>query len=123
MKSLKNLSFLFAICLFTACGDATLSLNLLNVAVVNKNDRVSPGENLEVKISGQDTEKLDFIRIEIPALGVEELVENLNGSEKWKFTKTYLVEQSDLNGVFDIIVTVVDLNGDLDSEREEFTVR
>ncbi len=123
MKSLKNLSILFAICLFTACGDATLSLNLLNVAVVNKNDRVSPGENLEVKISGQDTEKLDFIRIEIPALGVEELVENLNGSEKWKFTKTYLVEQSDLNGVFDIIVTVVDLNGDLDSEREEFTVR
>jgi len=122
---MKNVKFLFmalVASLLFACN-ADVSLNTINVKVLNKKDEVSNGEDLKIDIKVRDSEGIDYIQIVIPVLSVDERIENHSDDNKWEFEKHFLVDNPDFTGKAEVFVTVMDKDGEEYVDTEDFTIK
>lgn len=121
MKNLKYLILaVFASFLF-AC-DTELSLNTINIDVLNAHNEVSIGEKLRLEIKVKDSDGIEHVQIEIPVLNINEIVEDYSDSNKWKFEEHFLVENIDVTGEFEVFITVLDKVGVTYMETKKFTI-
>jgi len=121
MKNLMMLSIVL-ISLLTACGNADLSVNYTTINILNKQDEVKPGEELEVTFTVKDSEGIEYVLIEIPILSIEEKIEDHSEADKWKIEKHFLVEDPGVTGPFDIMITTLDKEGNEYTEIEVFRI-
>lgn len=122
MKNLKLVCLALFVSFFVAC-EANLSLNTINVDVLNSKNEVSNGEKLRVEIKVKDSEGIDFVLIDIPVLNVERKIEDYSTDNKWKFEEHFEVDNIDVTGIYEVFITVRDNNGEEYVETEEFKIQ
>ena len=122
MKNVQLLCLVLAASFLFSCN-TDLSLNTINVKILNSKDEVANGEELKVDIKVRDSEGIDYIQIVIPVLSVDERIDDLSEDNKWEFEKHYLVDNPDFTGKAEVFVTVVDKGGEEYVETEDFTIK
>lgn len=115
------LAAIFATFLFSC--NTELSINSVNVDVLNKDNEVSEGEKLRVEFKIRDSEGIDYVLIEIPVLNAELKVEDYSDKNKWEFEEHFLVENVDVTGEYEVFITVLDKSGNQYLETKEFTIK
>ncbi len=115
------LAAIFATFLFSC--DTELSINSVNVDILNKDNEVSEGEKLRVEFKVRDSEGIDYVLIEIPVLNAESKIEDYSDKNKWEFEEHFLVENVDVTGEYEVFITVLDKSGNQYLETKEFTIK
>ena len=121
MKNLMMLCFVL-LSLLTACDNTELSVNYTTINILNSQDEVKPGDELEVAITVKDSEGIESVKIEIPILSIDETIDDHSEDDKWKMEKHFLVEDPGVTGPFDIIITTLDKDGNEYEEMEVFRI-
>ena len=122
MKIVKCLCLALFVSFFFAC-EANLSINTINVDVLNSKNEVSNGEKLKIKIKVKDSEGIDFILIDIPVINVERKIEDYSTDNKWTFEEHFEVQNIDVTGIYEVFITVRDNNGEEYVDTEEFKIQ
>ncbi len=121
MKNLKFLCLAIAASFLFSC-DTELSINTINIDVLNTHNEVSEGEKLRLELKIKDSEGIDYVQIEIPVLNVDVTVEDYSDKNKWEFEEHFLVENIDVTGEFEVFITVLDKAGTTYMETKKFTI-
>ncbi len=120
---MKNLKFVL-IALFglsiVACDSDNININILDIDV--KDERIRVGEDLEVEISGRDSDGIESIQIIIDGLDVDVLIDNGPDNNRWKVERDFLIEDTIASDTYIIEVILTDKDGNEESDFENFTV-
>lgn len=120
---MKNLKFVFVALfgmLMVACNPDNISINVLSVDV--KDERVNVGEDLEIEISGRDSDGIESIQIIVDVLDVDVLIDNGPDNNRWKIERDFLIDDTIAADTYIIEVILTDKDGNEESEFENFTV-
>lgn len=121
MKNLKYLCFAVIACFLFSCH-AELSINSINIDVLNPQNEVTVGEKLRLELKIKDSEGIDYVQIEIPVLDVDIKIEDYSEKNKWEFEEHFLVENIDVTGEYEVYITILDKEGEIYMETKEFTI-
>ena len=120
---MKNLKFVLIALLglsIVACSPENININILSVDV--KDERIKVGEDLEVEISGRDSDGIESIQILIEELGIDVIIDNGPDNNRWKVERDFLIEDTVAADTYIIEVILTDKDGNEESETETFTV-
>ncbi len=121
MKNLKLLGLVMIASFLFACH-TDLSINTINIDVLNTHNEVSEGEKLRIEFKIRDSEGIDYVQIEIPVLNVDVKIEDYSNKNKWEFEEHFLVENIDVTGEYEVFITVLDKAGTEYMETKNFTI-
>jgi hypothetical protein len=122
MRKFQILALSILALVLTSC-DTDISINTMNLKVVNNNELVQVGEDLNLDIKVKDTDGIDFIIIEIPVLNISERIDDYSSDNKWKLSKSYTVTDVTQTGKYEILLYLTDRAGVEYLEEEEFRIR
>jgi hypothetical protein len=122
MRKFQILALSILALVLTSC-DTDISINTMNLKVVNNNELVQVGEDLNLDIKVKDTDGIDFIIIEIPVLNISERIDDYSSDNKWKLSKSYTVTDVMQTGKYEILLYLTDRAGVEYLEEEEFRIR
>jgi len=126
---MKNLRILLLAALMisalASCDKAQLDVNYIKIDIEgdNADKTVSANGTLNVAMTARDGDGIESIRIEIPVLNVDLLLEDNTGDKKWKINRDFEVADVVEVGKHDVLITVTDLLGTEYLEDEDFRMK
>jgi len=121
MKIFKFLTIITITGIIASC--AGTSLNFISIDILNSKNEVTIGSDLKVKFHVMDEDGIDYINIDIPSLGISEVVEDYSAGNKWKFEKHYSTENATSDGSHQVNLTIVDMIGESYDANEGFELK
>jgi len=125
MKTYKKMGlFLFILCMM-ACAKSNIGVNhiTLDVKGNNEDQTVSASGVLNVKINAEDTDGIESIRLEIPILNVDLMLEDQVIIEKWQINRNFEVGDIATTGVFEVTMILTDRKGEEYMRDQKFTIK
>jgi len=114
MKYIK-LSALAIALLFTACSQKTIHSISIKTSIEEENGQTNIGDSFSLDVTAIDEDGIESVSLEIPALNVSELYQDISG-KKWSTQQDFKIGENAILGTSLITVVVTDKTGE---EREQ----
>jgi len=114
MKYMKFVVLAIAL-LFTACSPKTIHSISIKTSIDEESDQTSMGDSFSLEVTAIDEDGIESVSLEIPALNISELYQNISGN-KWTKKQDFIIDEDATRGSSLITVIVKDKTGE---EKEQ----
>lgn len=117
MKYMKFVA-LAVVLLFTACSSKTIHSIAIKTSIDEESGQTSIGDSFSLEVTAIDEDGIASVSLEIPALNVSELYQNILG-KKWSIQQEFVINENATRGSSFITVIVKDNTGE---EKEQSSI-